>query len=392
VRSLLLLAALAALLWSRDAGAGISVVPLPEILTDPNEGNTYGFLPVVLLLDRNGRLEHIIADDVRYNRITGVFPAFRLFGYPTSDMRYYVTLRKSEKIDEDYIGEFERDGMFDGTLDVLANLTYFRDSRMRFYGFGNNTGDADETNYTQRKAAALLRIGYRPIENWEIAWQGRFEDVAIQRGGVHELPFAGDLFPNTQGLRGSTVNGQGFSFGYDDRDSRTITTRGTLGAAHVEIVDRSLGSSESYVKYGFELRRFVPFRERFVLAMHGVLDYLSGSGQAPFYERNTIGGKKSLRGFGSDRFVDSNRFFSTIELRTKAFERQLFDVNTELEVAPFLDAGQVFASASDVPVDDLHFVGGLGFRGVVRPQVVGFVDVGYGSDGPAVFTGLDYPF
>ncbi len=388
----LLLAALLLLLGGRAAAAGISIVPLPEILTDPNEGNTYGFLPVILLLDRNGRLEHIIAHDIRYNRITGFFPAFRLLGYPTFDQRYYLTIRKSQKIDEDYIGEYEREGMFDGTTDVLVNFTYFRDSRLRFFGFGNASDDARESNYTQRKTAALLRLGYRPIENWQVAWQIRIEDVSIRRGGVPDLPFTGELFPGTQGLQGSTVNGQGLSLAYDDRDSRTITTQGTLGAAHVEIVDRALGSSRSYVKYGFELRRFVPFRERFVLAFHGVLDYLSGASQAPFYERNTIGGKKSLRGFGESRFVDSNRFFSTIELRAKAFERQLFDVDTELEIAPFLDAGQVFESASDVPVDDLHFVGGLGFRGVVRPQVVGFVDVGFGSDGPAVFTGLDYPF
>ena len=39
-----------------------------------------------------------------------------------------------------------------------------------------------------------------------------------------------------------------------------------------------------------------------------------------------------------------------------------------------------------------HAVGGLGFRGVVRPQVVGFVDIGLGEQGVAVFTGLEYPF
>ena len=138
--------------------------------------------------------------------------------------------------------------------------------------------------------------------------------------------------------------------------------------------------------------RLMPFRERFVLAIHSVLDYLNDAQSAPFYERNSIGGVKSLRGFGTDRFVDSNRFFSTVELRTLAVRRQLFDVMTELEVAPFIDAGQVFNSARTVPLDDLHFVGGVGFRGLVRPQVVGFVDIGYGSDGPAVFTGLDYPF
>ena len=372
--------------------AGISVVPLPEVLTDPNEGNTYGFLPVILLLDRSGRLEHIIANDVRYNKITGWFPAFRLLGYPTLDQRYLVTLRKAEKIDEDFIGEYERRGIMDGSTDVLVNVTYFRDSRLRFYGFGNETNDDSETNYTQRKFASRLRIGYRPIKNFEVAWQTRVEQTSIHRGGVTTLPYTGDRFKGTKGLEDATIHGEAFTFAYDDRDSPTITTSGTLGAVHVEIVDRALGSSESYVKYGFELRRFIPFRERYVLAFHSVLDYLSDADHAPFYERSTIGGVKSLRGFGTDRFVDSNRFFNSVELRTQAFRRELFDVMTELEVAPFLDAGEVFSSADHLPVDSLHFVGGLGFRGVVRPQVVGFVDIGYGSDGPAVFTGLDYPF
>lgn len=386
------LLALGAALLAVPARAGISIVPLPEILTDPNEGNTYGFLPVLLLLDRNGRLEHIVADDVRYNKITGWFPAFRLFGYPTVDQRYFVTLRKSEKIDEDYIGEYQRNGVLDGSTDVLFNITYFRDSRLRFFGFGNDTGDDTETNYTQRKFATRLRIGYRPIENFEVAWQTRIEQVSIRRGGVMDLPFTGETFATTPGLEGSTVNGQTFSVAYDDRDSPTITSHGTLGAAHVEIIDRSLGSSESFIKYGFELRRFIPFHDRFILAIHSVLDYLTAAGDVPFYERSSIGGVKSLRGFGDDRFVDSNRFFSSVELRTRAFRRQLFDVMTEFEVAPFVDAGEVFSSTWTVPLDSLHFVGGVGFRGVVRPQVVGFVDIGVGSDGPAVFTGLDYPF
>jgi hypothetical protein len=40
----------------------------------------------------------------------------------------------------------------------------------------------------------------------------------------------------------------------------------------------------------------------------------------------------------------------------------------------------------------LHKVAGIGVRGVARPFVVGYVDIGYGSEGVAVFTGLNYPF
>jgi len=35
---------------------------------------------------------------------------------------------------------------------------------------------------------------------------------------------------------------------------------------------------------------------------------------------------------------------------------------------------------------------GMGFRAKVPPSVLGRVDVGYGSEGLQVYTGLDYPF
>jgi hypothetical protein len=52
----------------------------------------------------------------------------------------------------------------------------------------------------------------------------------------------------------------------------------------------------------------------------------------------------------------------------------------------------VFSREDTVPVTQLHHVYGMGFRGVARPFVVGYVDIGYGSEGVAVFTGLNYPF
>jgi hypothetical protein len=57
-----------------------------------------------------------------------------------------------------------------------------------------------------------------------------------------------------------------------------------------------------------------------------------------------------------------------------------------------VDFGRVFSSSSTDPLGHLHPVVGVGFRGIARPFVVGYVDIGYGSEGAAVFTGLNYPF
>ena len=375
-----------------------SYIVLPEILTDPNEGNTYGALGVVLFLDENKVIKYILAPDVRYNEITGVFPTFRLFGYPTVDKKWSVVLRKSQHIDEDYDFRYEDNALWNGRMRVFANAEFEQDSTERFFGFGNDAPESGETDYTARETTGILWLTYRLQPALELTYQARLRVVEVRRGGVDNVtdiqaPIENGGHPDAPGVRGTTtIIGQQFGILYDTRDDINIPTRGAFALMAAEVIPEIIGSSISIVKYAFDVRKFIPFRDRFVLAMHGRLDYIQGDDDIPFFEQNDVGGRSSLRGFGSGRFVDRNRFFVNAELRTRVYRRNIFGVNAELELAPFLDFGQVFHSSRDLPFDDLHAVGGLGFRGVVRPQVVGFVDIGYGEQGAAVFTGLEYPF
>ncbi len=82
----------------------------------------------------------------------------------------------------------------------------------------------------------------------------------------------------------------------------------------------------------------------------------------------------------------------TVELRHKLLSFDALSTHVDIEVTPFVDAGRVFGRSGTVPFTQLHAVGGIGFRGIARPFVVGYVDVGHGSEGSAVFTGIGYPF
>lgn len=369
-----------------------SIIPLPEILTDPNEGNTYGFLGVVLFLDDQKIIKYILAPDVRYNKITGVFPAFRLFGFPSLDQKWSIVLRKSQHIDEDYEFIYDDNAFWQDRLRLSVDAEYERDSTERFFGFGNGTPEKAESNYTSQEGNAVVRLNYRLQPTLELTYQSRVRVVRVKEGGVDSLPFIGEEHPGTPGLDGATTVGQEVGLLYDSRDDTNIPRQGGFGLFSAEFIPRFLGSSFSAIKYAAEVRKFIPFRERFVLAMHSRINYLQSNDDVPFFEQNDVGGRRSLRGFGSGRFVDKNSFFASAELRTRVYSRQIFGVNAELELAPFFDFGQVFRSARDSPFNDLHAVGGLGFRGVVRPQVVGFVDIGLGEQGVAAFTGLEYPF
>jgi len=369
-----------------------SIIPLPEILTDPNEGNTYGVLSVVLFLDENKIIKYILAPDVRYNKITGVFPAFRLFGFPSLEKKWSIVLRKSQHIDEDYELLYEDNEFWQDRLRLSADVEYGQDSTERFFGFGNGSSEKDEANYTEREGIGLVRLNYRLQPTLEITYQSRVRVFRVRKGGVDNFPFIGTEHPDTPGLGGATTVGQEIGLLYDSRDDTNIPRAGGFGLFTAEFIPRLLGSSFSAIKYAVEIRKFIPFRERFVLAMHSRINYLQSNDDVPFFEQNDVGGRRSLRGFGSGRFVDKNSFFASAELRTRVYSRQIFGVNAELELAPFFDFGQVFRSSRRSPFNDLHPVGGLGFRGVVPPQVVGFVDIGLGEQGFATFTGLEYPF
>jgi hemolysin activation/secretion protein len=99
-----------------------------------------------------------------------------------------------------------------------------------------------------------------------------------------------------------------------------------------------------------------------------------------------------LRGYGEGRFYDRDSFSTSAELRRTVFSFDAVSTRVDVELAPFVDLGRVFSRASTLPFEQLHHVFGVGFRGIARPFVVGKVDVGYGSEGVAVFTGLNYPF
>src|SRR5438128_283800 len=295
----------AATLWPVVARGGRSFIPIPEIITDPNEGNTVGLLAVLLFTDEKEQIQYMVAPDLRYNKTTGVFPAFRFFGYPSSERRYSVVVAKSTTKDEDYELEYTDRSFWDGRGFLLASFLHEADSTERFFGFGNESREerphpgrpagpgnlGGESNYTDLDTQAQATPGVWVLPYANLSYRMRIRRYGIEHGQVDNIPFIATAHPETRG-----------------------------------------------------------------------------------------------------RGIDFNRSLASAELRTRVYERHLFGVNLEIEVAPFIDTGHVFHRLSDSPVGDLHWVGGLGFRGVVRPQIVGFVDIGRGSEGNAIFTGIDYPF
>jgi hypothetical protein len=385
------------LLCAAASARETALIPLPEIIEDPNEGTTVGFLPVVLITTETKSVRSIFAPDVRYNDITGIYPTLRFFDYPDPKQKYYLIGGKGVSRGEYVEGDYKGEDLLEGWLDLWANAKHEQDPFERFYGFGNDTPGSNEANFTSTTEAALVFTGVNLPYSFQAFLQTRLQHVRVGHGGVTHLPQVRDPssgFAGVKGVDGATVVGERFGIAYDSRDLTAIPTQGLYVNSGIEIVDKAIGSSSSFVKYGFEGKAFLPLRrdKKYVLALHGALDYIEHGQNAPFYEKNSVGGIHSLRAFGSGRFTDNHRFVFQGEFRTNVYERELFGVRAHLEVAPFVDLAKVFHSEGEFPLEKLHPVGGLGFRAVVIPQVVAYVDFGTSGGSPAAFTGIDYPF
>ena len=382
-------------------GENKTLVPIPEIIADPNEGTTLGVLAALLMVDDKGNLERMIAPDVRYNDNTGVYPSIRYFDYSLPQQRIFLQAGKATRLGEYFEATYSGERLLNGWLNVRGRAFHENDPFERFYGFGNNTPNSAETNYLSDNTVMLGTAMVNATDAWQAGLQARVRVVRVRRGGVSSVQQLVDdpALKKAPGVDGATIVGPRFSIRYDTRDDTIQSSQGHLAEASTEIIDTALGASASYLRYGFEERSFAPLRpdKGVILATQAVLEYLQHGNQAPFFDQSSIGGIHSLRGFGTDRYVDNDRFFARGELRCAVwnapewFTRQ-FQVNGHLEAAPFFETGRVFGTSRTFPLENLHFVGGTGFRAVIPPQLVAYLDLGTTGDGVAIFTGVDYPF
>ena len=316
----------------------------------------------------------MIAPDVRYNETKGVFPSFRLFGYPTRTRRYSVLLGKSTTRDENYEIEFcdrgslGRTGLRARQVPLRARfdraLLRVRQRHRRRRPTSRTTPGEDL--YARRGAGLLDPAAGEPLVS--------DADPALQRAarpGRLAMPFIGDRVPGAPDGKGIESDGRTGSIGcrsrYDTRDSIDMPTEGTFANAYVDGADRHVGSHDvvrhvrassgatSSRSAASSRTRSSP-RARFV-------DYMQGGTDTPFWPTEQPRRPPRAARLRRRPLHRLQPLLVSAELRTRVYERHLFGVNGELELAPFVEAGQVFRHIYDSPVSDLHVVGGLGFRG-----------------------------
>lgn len=374
--------------------AKVVTIPLPVIASSPNEGITAGALTAFLIHNKRDEINTLLAPQVNYNTNFGITASLYGAFYPTPDRNVELNLSQSGKVNHAYEIRVRDISMATKKLELNAYLFKLADGSSRFFGFNAKSPQQQETNYANDETGYNISGGYQFGKYYQITLGDRFRDVGIRTGAVKKIPYIKDKFSSSDvpGIGGFTTHAPRISLSYSTLNNRDTPTYGGYARITFEPTMKALGGAGDYRHYEVEAKGFIPLSEaRYITVFRLMYNQTKGE-NVPFLEQSILGGETTLRGYGRNRFIDNSFFLCNLEERIRLFRWQVFDVTADWEIAPFVDLGAVMESLDKAKSSDFEFNPGLGFRAVVRPNIVGRVDIGIGKDGPALFVGLGYPF
>ena len=372
------------------SGLDTRLVPLPVYSTLPNEGDTFGIMPVLLrVCGETQRTESIIAPSITWNDVIHGTATLRWFHYPTDDQTFTLIASLSTRINSGLLLQWRDLPRSAGAFTTEAELRWQRSAFYRFFGLGPDTSADGESSYTRVRVHASARHGLNLGGDWNGGIRVLAHRDLVQDLGVPGLPLSRRLYPAAPGMAGSTILGQSVDLRYDSRPHGEYSEQGFFADASAGIVE-GLTGSPTYLRGQLSLR-----------ALHPELGFLSGAARfdwtglttaaAPFYDQATLGGAFLLRGFTEDRYIDQNAWTFEVEQRIRVFQTHIYGVTADWRIDPFIAVGQVYRGLHQI-LEEPQVSVGLGFRAWVHPNVVGRVDVATGGEGLKVYVEIGYPY
>ena len=366
------------------------IIPLPVWATDPNEGNTWGVMPVIMRVCRDDRTTAwMLAPSVTWNSIVRLTGTLRWYIYPSEDSNILVQASASTRIQFNFLVLWKQLPPAVGAWTQELTVRFQRDPFARFFGIGPDTSEDAETSYTAVRALIAERAGVNLAEHVNLALTLGAEHDGVDAIGVKGLPLAPEVFPDTPGMAGATLLAQGIDLRYDSRPNNGLTDHGVRIDAWVAYVE-GVENSPSFLRTGVEASALWRELDWLGGAARGYWNRV-GSGEAPFYQQSSLGGPFLLRGFAGGRFVDRQAWTAELEQRIRLLRTHFLGVDADWRVDPFVAVGQVFGDARDA-FSHPRVSAGFGLRAFVQPNVLGRIDLADGGDGIEVYVELGYPY
>jgi outer membrane protein assembly factor BamA len=241
----------------------------------------------------------------------------------------------------------------------------------KFFGIGNKQPIDEEELYNALYPSCSLTVLKKIIPKLYAGFRYNFDYFTIKPLDTDKL--LTDSAANITGKNGGLNNGIGLHLLYDSRDNIFSSTKGSY-IEFMSIFDskKITFSDYTYQWFVFDVRKFIPFKGRNVLALQYYINLMAGN--PPFYQMALLGGTKRMRGYYEGRYRDNNITSTQIEYRS-AFWRN------RLGFAAFAGCGMVF---HDFKTFDLHYLkpsvgGGIRLRFDRKEKINFRIDIAYGK-------------
>ncbi len=261
-----------------------------------------------------------------------------------SNTESYIDYTEKKQI----LAQVKNNLIFKNERFFLKGENYYNKFPDLYWGIGPTTTTAMQQpvsyellNITQR---LLTRISTRYFAG--IVYQYvSVSNVQYSHGGVLDSV-------NISGTKGSTTSGVGFDFLYDSRDNILNSYKGLYLEVSAIYNQKEFGGNHYFNNYTIDLRDFINFGGRKVLALQGLINY--NTGDVPFRQMACLGGDMIMRGYYFGRFRDKLMVAAQAEFR--------FPVWRFIGLTAFVSGGEVAPNFGGLNWPDLQYTVGLCLR------------------------------
>ncbi len=388
-------------------GKHIQTVWVPFVGFTENNGATLGMGVSLLNVTREGIMTGQVQLRGFYNEFIGPTIAVEAVSCPAAYFNYWVSAQVSTDgknagirahVENLTLGKKHRFG-----YELIADA--FQDPRYRFYGVGSGTKEEDKTNYTHKEFGGALDVYWMPVDHWRFGVGGKIRNVDVSDGNdkIREvMPWTTDLtseggeFEMVAGIKGATVVGGRVNLVFDSRNSEFTPSAGFYGKATAEfnnVADQVVTTSDpvsNYGKFSFDLRQYFSTRDQILTLLLRNTWIFTTDENIPYFDLATLGGDFSNRAFDNGRFYGQHSVFASMEVRVQMMHIVFMGMPMDVQMAPFLDAGQVFNG--DGFTGKFNVNPGMSIR-ILNPPNLGIIgNAAIGQDGIIFTGGVTLPF
>ena len=237
-----------------------------------------------------------------------------------------------------------------GNFDVLTELNYRSPKNIRnFYGLGNETlsiEDLDfyEAQFSTAKLSSGLVLSDDLGTEFLIGAQLYYVDLAEDV----------DRFESQAGISRRSFRDQAFaglnsSFVIDITDHPANPKQGFIWENTMQLNIGLADSKSAYVPISSAFSFYISpsLSPQVTLATRFGGEHRIGD--FPFFDASTVGGRRSVRGWRSNRFAGRTSFYTNTELRVKLFNYSTYVALGEVGILGFFDNGRVWTEAMESP-------------------------------------------